>query len=216
MTEDDGFEDYKRELIGYNLETLHFLSNEKKSDRERCVCAAFLRCLGLSFSTKELVPVPQEDGPPDVIFREACFEVCDSLTEGRKAHDETRKRVERLKKAKTLKDLDIELKFRTPITYSEAYHYVTDELTKKALRYGGATCANLDALVHMRRNVCLRLDSPPPSCALFPKQGWRSVSFVLPPHSHVIYAAGQAPAFLREAIGQTLRKWDDLHTVYDL
>jgi hypothetical protein len=151
-----------------------------------------------------------------VIFREARFEVCDSLGKERKPHDEAKARVERLKRVKTIEDLDVPFKSRTPLAYSEVYSHVTDELTKKAQGYGVAVCANLDALVHVRRHVVLKLDSPLPSYATFPKQGWRSVSFVMPPYSHIIYAAERAPAFLRALMGQTRTEWNDLHTVYNL
>lgn len=210
------FEDHKRNLIEYHLETVRLLSNEKKPERERRVCAGFLRCLGIVFSVGELLSVPQRHGPPDVIFRKARFEVCDSLSEGRKPHDEARARIARSKKLKKIKDLDVSFTFPTPATYSEVYSYVAEELTKKALKYGMSTCANLDALVHIRRHVFLQLHSSRPSNALFSKQGWRSVSFVMPPYSHVIYAAKQAPDFLKALAGKTMHDWSEPDTFYSL
>lgn len=56
---DREFEQYRRELLEYNRETIHLLSNHKKSERERCVCAVFLRCLGVDLTVAELVSVPQ-------------------------------------------------------------------------------------------------------------------------------------------------------------
>jgi hypothetical protein len=216
MTDKKKFENHKRQLIKHHLETVGFLSNKKKSERERCVCAAFLRCLGTRFSVAELLSVPQRHGPPDVIFRKARFEVCDSLSEGRKPHDEARARVERSKMLKNIKDLDVPFTFPAPATYSELYSYVADELTKKALKYGMSTCANLDALVHIRRHVFLQPDSSLPSCSLFGRQGWRSVSFVVPPYSHVIHTAKHAPDFLRAFAGKTMRKWSEPDTFYNL
>ncbi len=218
MTDREKFEEYKRKLIEHNLETDHFLSNKNKSERERCVCAAFLRGLGVDFSVAELVSIAERQSPPDLIFREACFEVCDSLDQGRKAHDEAKARVEWLKGAKTDEDMDVSVGFRTPLAYGEVFSHVSDELLKKYARYGGvAVCAKLDALVYVRlQHVVLNLNSPLPSYAGLSKQGWRSVSFVMPPFSHVIYAAESAPTFLSACAGQTRQEWHDPDTFFTL
>jgi len=134
MTDREEFENHKRELIKHNLETIRFLSNKKKPEREYCVCVTFLRCLGIDFSVAKLVSVTQRQNPPDVIFREARFEICDSFDKVRKPHDEARARVERSKRLRAVEDLDVPFKFRSPVAYSEVHGYVTDELTKKTLR----------------------------------------------------------------------------------
>jgi hypothetical protein len=214
---DRQFEEYRRELTAYDRETLHFLSNQKKSERERCVCAAFLRCLGVDFSVAELVAVPESQSPPDVTFREACFEVCDVLDAGRRPHDEAQARVEHLEQAKTIEDVLVPVRRRVPLTYVEVFHHVTEALAKKAARYGIAVCATLDALVYVRlQNMFLDGGSSLPSCAALTKQGWRSVSFVMPPYSHVIHAGEGAPAFLGAFVRQTRQEWHEPDTFFAL
>ena len=56
----------------------------RKRELERRVVAAFLRCLGVDFSPDALV-TPERD-PPDVIFRDARFEVMTAFDEGRRMH----------------------------------------------------------------------------------------------------------------------------------
>ncbi len=207
---DRQFEEYRKELIEYDRETIRFLSNPKKSERERCVCAAFLRCLGVDFSVAELVSVPESQNPPDVAFREACFEVCDVLDSGRRPHDEARARVEHLEQAETIEDVLVPVGSRVPLAFVEVFNHVTEALVRKAARYGIDVCANLDALVYVRlQNMFLDGSSSLPSCAALTKQGWRSVSFVMPPYSHVIHAGAGAPAFLGAFVGQTRQEWHE-------
>ena len=67
---------------------LQFLSNPRKLDREIWVCTQFLQVLGLKFKDSDLQPSAQE--PPDVLFRDARFEVKEVLEEGRTRTDEYR------------------------------------------------------------------------------------------------------------------------------
>jgi len=208
MTDKEQFEEYRRELLEYDRETVRFLSNQQKTERERSVCAAFLRCLGVDFSVTELAPGAD---PPDVQFREACFEVRDILDEGRKPHGEAKAWVERVEQAKTIDDVLLPpWRPRTPCAYAEVFSHVTQKLVQKASRYGVAGCVTLDALIYVRlQNMDLNLNSPLPSYTALQDQGWRSVSFVMPPYSHVIYATELAPAFLRDWAGHTRQEWND-------
>src|SRR5258708_12087442 len=54
-----------------------FLCNKMKPERERAVCRAFLRALGVSFADQELIAPTVE--PADVSFRELQFQVRDLL-----------------------------------------------------------------------------------------------------------------------------------------
>ena len=208
MTDKEQFEEYRRELLEYDHETVRFLSNQQKSERERSVCAAFLRCVGVGFSVAELLPGTD---PPDVKFRDVCFEVRDILDEGRKPHGEAKAWVERDEQAQTVDDVLLPpWRPRTPCAYAEVFSQVTQGLAQKSSRYGVAGCAQLDALVYVRlQNMTLDLNSLLPSYVALQKQGWRSVSFVLPPYSYVIYATELAPAFLRDLAGHTRQEWND-------
>lgn len=198
-------------------ETVHFLSNDMKSERERCACAAFLRCLGVDFLVEDLVSVKKGNDPPDVIFHAAHFEVLEVLDEGRKRHHESKTRAECLKKAKTIEDTLVQSRLRDPLSYAEVFNLITGALAEKSSRYGVKVCAGLDALICIQlQHKFLTPKSPLPSHATLLDQGWRSVSFVMVPYSHVIYAAELAPDFLRVHRGQTRQEWNDSDTFFKL
>jgi hypothetical protein len=213
---DKSFEEYKGKLLDHNRETLNFLSNHHKSERERCVSAAFLRCLGIDFSVADLLSVPDRQDPPDVKFRRAQFEVCDILDSGRKPHREAKERVHLFEQAKTIDDVLLPKKRRVLLSYSHIFDLITKQLSKKAKKYGMNLCANLDALVHIRRHASLNCGSFLPCYEGLIRQGWRSVSFVMPPNSHVIYAEDGAPSFIKSYAGQTIQNWPDPDTYYAL
>jgi hypothetical protein len=68
------------------LDTVDFLGNARKVERERSVCAAFLRCAGVDFSSDQLLRSAVE--LPDVTFGDARFEVMLHLPLGRAMHGE--------------------------------------------------------------------------------------------------------------------------------
>jgi Putative endonuclease, protein of unknown function (DUF1780) len=67
----------EREYIGRLADqaddTVDLLSSARKGERERRTCAAFLRCLGINFSSSQIRLSKNE--PPNVIFHDANFEV---------------------------------------------------------------------------------------------------------------------------------------------
>ena len=119
--------------------------------------------------------------------------------------------MERDKQAQTIDDVLLPpWRPRTLCAYAEVFSHVTQGLAQKASRYGVAGCAKLDALMYVRiQNMDLNLNSPFPTYTALQDQGWRSVSFVMPPYSHVIYATELAPAFLRDRVGHTRQEWND-------
>jgi len=75
-------QEHLRQLTDEARDMVDMLSSPRKSERERRVVAAFLRCLGVGFCPVELIA--QESDPPDVVFRDARFEVMICRDEGRK------------------------------------------------------------------------------------------------------------------------------------
>jgi hypothetical protein len=74
-----------------------------------------------------------------------------------------------------------------------------------------------DALVYMELIARFLLPSPPPpDDTALRQQGWRSVSFVMPFYSHVVYATEAAPVFLRAYAGQSRQPWENASTFFDL
>jgi len=183
-------------------DTVDMLSSHRKAERERRACAAFLRCLGVHFSLNELV-TPESD-PPDVVFRDARFEVMVVLDKGRKMHADWKKEASRRDSAQTLDDLVEAYHPSGPISFEEAVCLVVAELGPKASHYGPRTCSHLDALVYVD---CQGRHLYPMSEASLPRelraQGWRSVSVLFPPYSYVLFALPEAPEFLRNLEGIT-------------
>ena len=206
---------YIEELVAHSEETLALLSNQEKTKRERTVGAAFLRCLGIAFSPDD-IQSPQND-PPDITFQDASFEVRELLDEGRKRGDEYSERHEALTQATSIEDTLLPYTSPTPISYNKIFQLVTAALSRKALRYGKDGCSNLDALVYV--NLQHRFLNPNTDMVNFDillSQGWRSVSFVTPPYSHVIFAHENAPAFLKAKAGVTKQEWNDPDTFFEL
>jgi hypothetical protein len=81
----DSGKTYISDLVSHTENSIKSSSNNMKLERERSVCAAFLRCLGIDFSVNDIIA--QEDDPPDVIFGPARFEIRELYEEGRRRHD---------------------------------------------------------------------------------------------------------------------------------
>ncbi len=80
-----------------------FLSNARKWERERWVCQRLLQGLNIPYRNDEFTAAGQE--PPDVLFREASFEVFFVLDEGRRLNDEWRDELQRRRSAFSLSQL---------------------------------------------------------------------------------------------------------------
>lgn len=178
----------------YTKETACLLSNHKWM--EKAVCAALLRCLGIDFCEDEILS-PRDD-PPDIMFRDARFEVCEILDENRKRDDELKKEI---KRPSDLLDKYIPPE---PMAWADLIALVNNALGKKAARYSPDVCAGLDALVYVNlKNKYLEPDSSFPAVGNLDAQGWRSVSVLMGLYAQVICAKSSAPEFLRGLIGQT-------------
>nr|GEZ23629.1 hypothetical protein [Tanacetum cinerariifolium] len=85
--------DYLRLLTSQAEQANAFLSNARKWERERWVCERLLQGLNIPHRADDFLPAGQE--PPDVLFRDACFEVFFVLDEGRRLNDEWREELQR-------------------------------------------------------------------------------------------------------------------------
>jgi hypothetical protein len=183
-------------------------SNEKKAEREKMVCAAFLRCLGIEFLSSEIKSLQQNDHR-DVIFREAAFQVRESLDHGRKRGDEYKVRYETLLSANKIEDTLVLIESPTKMSYKELYEITADGLSEKFQIYGLKGCESLDALVYINQKRFLDTSSDVSAFDKLMSQGWRSVSLLFLPYSHVIYAKKDAPEFLKINAGQTKKECDN-------
>jgi hypothetical protein len=154
---------------------------------------------------EDFMPSGQE--PPDVLFRDANFEVFFVLDEGRRLNDEWRAELERRRSAFSLSQLVRREARPKRIPASEMQARLAPTLRKKAHNYRerGIDLGELDlvAFVSLKRAV-LDCNShfPPPTEYL--RQGWRSLSLVGPRFARVLFAHPDAPDFLRQNLGRSL------------
>jgi hypothetical protein len=95
--------DYLRLLTIQAEQANAFLSNARKWERERWVCQRLLQGLNITHRNEDFTPAGQE--PPDVLFRDASFEVFFVLDEGRRLNDEWREELQRRRSAFSLSQL---------------------------------------------------------------------------------------------------------------
>jgi putative endonuclease (uncharacterized protein DUF1780) len=195
---------------------VEYLSERNKPERERAVCRAFLRCVGVPFADAEIVaPAPE---PIDVMFRAARFQVCDRLEPGARRDGAWKARLARATHARTMDEAIApwpgvpEWTAETvPMSVAELTAVVTDTLKKKARHYGQAGCADLDALVYadLTWSGGVQPETEPGDTSKLQAQGWRSVSVLFPPVGIVLCARAAAPGFLRAIVGTPLLQWPD-------
>jgi len=197
--------DYLRLLTIQAEQANAFLSNARKWERERWVCQRLLQGLNIAHRHEDFTPAGQE--PPDVLFRDACFEVFFVLDEGRRLNDEWREELERRRSAFSLSQLVRREAKPKRIPASELLRRLAPTLRKKAHNYRerGLDLGELDiiAFASLKREV-LDLNShfPPPTEYL--RQGWRSLSLVGPTFARVLFAHPDAPDFLRTNLGRSV------------
>ena len=197
--------DYLRLLTHQAEQANAFLSNARKWERERWVCQRLLQALNVSHRLDEFSAADHE--PPDVLFREASFEVFFVLDEGRRLNDEWRAELERRRSAFSLSQLVRRETKPRRIAAAELQQRLTPTLRKKAHNYKerGLDLGELDLLayVNLKRAVPdFNSHFPPPT--EFLRQGWRSLSLVGPTFARVLFAHPSAPDFLRHNLGRSI------------
>ncbi len=89
------FEVFKKEAIEHFTNSDILFSNKNKKSREIWVVKKFLDGLGLSYMESELCCSANE--PPDIIFRDAKFEIMEKMDEGRRRHKEYKDKLKKIK-----------------------------------------------------------------------------------------------------------------------
>jgi hypothetical protein len=184
------------------------MSNPRKSERERMVVRALLRCLGVAFADTEIAAGSEE--PVDVEFRTARFQIRD-IVGGRKRGKELAEREQLYRVAKTISDVMTPFTESTAIPFDKAAAMVAEALAEKASRYRQRTCAALDAVVYFDLgNSHLYPVEPRGAAAALAglgRQGWRSASMLALPYGMVLTANAGAPDFLHKRVGLACSEW---------
>lgn len=184
------------------------MSNPRKSERERMVVRAFLRCLGVAFEDAEIVTGTEE--PVDVAFRAARFQIRD-LVGDRKRGKEWAERERRYREAKNISDVMTPFTASTAIPFDRATKMVAEALTEKSRRYGPRVCGTLDAVAYIDLGGSNLYPAKPgatsDALAELCRQGWRSVSMLSLPYGVVLIADAGAPDFLSDRLGSACSEW---------
>ncbi|MHB1144792.1 MAG: DUF1780 domain-containing protein [Thiobacillus sp.] len=201
MSDEEFIDDRRRGL----KESIEYFSAKNKAERERWVCLELVQNLGIAYDEAEIVS-PKND-PPDVVFRDARFEIKEILDLGRKRHAEYKAA---LQKALTITDPQDLLDQYTPkdITPVQIGERVQAELRGLKHHYPRAVCEGTDLLFYVNLQEHHLKIGLMPVASDFGSFGWRSISAVLGWGALVFFAAPNAPAFLCAKAGTaTLRKF---------
>lgn len=170
-----------------------------KQESERWVANSFVQNLRIPYTQAEIVS--PDDGPPDVEFRDARFEIKEILDPGRRRHDEYKQELERARNLSESKDL---LKMFTPkdISLEEIYRLCEQVAFGLDKKYPKAVRESLDLLLYVNlTDVVYVTEQPYPDTSALACSGWRSVSFVMGQRSCCFYARNDASEFIQKAVG---------------
>ena len=190
----------EKELIQETLtsyeKSISFFSNPNKLKRETWVITEFLKNLGIDFQKDELKSTSSD--PPDIIFRNAAFEIKEIDEEKRRRHDEYKQKLEIAKSATNLKDLMRPYKFKE-ITLQEVVNRINRKLEK--LTYSPDFCKKTNLLFYTNYSLIGEHGYTIAKKEVWTK--WQSVSTVANNNiSCVLLVANNAPKFLRLKVGK--------------
>jgi hypothetical protein len=205
---------YLKELVRHSKETRRLFSNKHKPEREKMVCRAFLRCIGVDFHEGDLSIGPNE--PIDITLGEAAFQITEVLDEGRRRSLEHREQETKYQNARSATDVMEPWKSPEPMEFPEMLSITAKRLEEKFDKLGKQGCRGIDALVYIDL-------FKPVTRYLFPEEflqtddvdkirshGWRSASVLIMPCATVLFATDAAPSFLRKHRGGVLRAPDEI------
>jgi len=208
---------YLQKLRNHARDTRTFLSNKMKSERERAVCRAFLRTIGISFEESEIIAPSTE--PADVSFRTARFQIRDLLEPDRKRGDDWKKREQKYLSAKSLDDVMVPFSLPIPLGFDRLVPELEIGLSAKAQKYKRTHkdgCTEIDALVYVDlEDRFLAVNSIMPDLEGLKSQGWRSVSLLFSPFGVVLCTSPTAPEFLKAIPSGPRMEWKKIDTLFE-
>ncbi len=180
-------------------ESVDFFASQDKFIRESWVAANFLTNLSISFAETDFV---RGSDPPDVVFRDAQFEVKEILDKDRRRHAEYKEALARANDATDPAEL-LEGYSPKDISIQEVFalvHSVAADLATR--RYPPKVRKELDLLCYVNLQDVMRLvETPFPDVTPLAVLGYRSVSFLEGHRSCVLCAGSSAPSFLHVQTG---------------
>lgn len=197
--------EYLSSLVLLAEDTVDFLSETRKWERECWICTEFLNALHMEVSPTDLVKSLLE--PPDVIYKDAHFEIYIVLDKGRLLHADWKRELIRAKNAQSLDDLLEPYRPPERIDADHILEFIKPTILKKKQKYErrGISLKSLDILAYVNlKESSLDLNASFPDDPELQRQGWRSVSAFGNSYCRVLYADQSAPEFLRAHAGQTI------------
>jgi len=205
--------EYLENLRKHATDTRVFLGNKAKPERERSVCRAFLRTIGVAFEEHELIAPTEE--PADVAFRTAQFQIREILEPDRRRGDDWKKRAKKYAEADSLTDLLEPSPPPTAVDLRMLVPEIIAAISEKAKKYG-AGCNGIDMLVYVNlTNRYLAAHSELPNMNELHLQGWRSVSLMFPPYGIILFAESAAPDFLAALKPEQYMEWKNIDTLFE-
>jgi len=196
--------DFIKERVDAIKETIHFISNDCKSEREVWVVRHFLSQLCIDFSNEEIHA--SSDEPVDVVYCDAKFQVKEIYDKGRKRGDEYKESLRKAKIAISASDL-FEPYSPQKMICDDVASIVAKLASVWQQKYGPSECMSTDLLfyfnlqdIHIVGNVLTDVDAYSSEMA-----AWRSVSVFLGDCAFVLHVSEKAPGFLKTAKGKVHR-----------
>jgi hypothetical protein len=204
------FEEYKMELIKDLQESIRLFSNEGKKELEVWVLDKFLNTLNLIYTGNEIIQTSQQNEPPDVLFRDAHFEVMELYDEERHRHKELKNMLNQIEAATSYNDcLNYETRDFKLMSLQALLTVAEERLHKKKGLYSADTKARLDALIYVNLQK-IRIADKEYTFTLSEDsklRQWRSVSLVFNRDIVCIaHASFCAPEFIRSTVGMVIKK----------
>jgi len=189
----------EREYIERTIRSLEqsiaFFGSDNKPERERWIVDDFLTNLGAAPRPEEVIS--STDEPPDVLYRDARFEVQEVMDDGRLRHAELKSELARARNATSISDLGGGFEPRD-MTYAEVLARIHAAAKEKSDHYGPRTCTSLDLLLYVNmQKVFEFIPTPLPDSAMWMPYCFRTVSVTMGRLAGVLYFNKAAPAFLR-------------------
>lgn len=198
------------ELIKDLQESIRLFSNEGKKELEVWVLDKFLNTLNLIYTGNEIIQTSQQNEPPDVLFRDAHFEVMELYDEERQRHKELKNMLNQIEAATSYNDcLNYETRDFKLMSLQELLTVAEERLHEKKGLYSADTKARLDALIYVNLQK-IRIADKEYTFTLSEDsklRQWRSVSLVFNRDIVCIaHASFCAPEFIRSTVGMVIKK----------
>ena len=179
------------------LEDLRFFSNIGREAREHWVVSEFLRIQNVQFSEDELISYPLHS-KVDVEFRDARFQVKEFLNPGIKRHRDAKERYEKLMSVSSVENMVLPVFGYDVPPVAKIYDLISAEAVSLATssKYMNEK-SNLDLIFYVTRTHASLIKKDEINYEHLRSVGWRSISCLAGKQATVIFAASNAPAFLR-------------------